>query len=675
MCIRDRCWLLVAPLLLCVALGAPVSTSIPTVTVDIDAVTHQISELAMGCHSDSGYAHQARGFYSQMIVGSSFNSTGYADGRWNYESDAVFDLSTDADGMYGTPSERVTFSSGSGGMRLSNRGLGNAGLVFEAGKEYEGYMFAKPGGSEPVSLEIGLRNYETGASLGSTVLAIANTGRDHADANGFVRYNFTFNPTASTGCHDIIPADEPEVSCGKSAVGAPSVGHTCVKCSGEFYMALTGPPLQGQSADLLVNYVFLQPGAWGRVGGLSVLASAANTLKAMGVKAIRQGGSFASSPSGKGNSEYYQWQKWTGPAWKRASRSDGVWANCLLSGWGPFEMIDMCNALEIQPIITTTDTSSPADFADLVEYCYGDASTAMGAQRVADGHPETYNVNFFELGNEEYNANYVEQVTAMQAKATEIGKTDKMYYMFPNNNFLNSTDMAKASQLSPRIDDQLLADIHIGGGGAVEAATTLFASHGDFKMGAVNAETNAGTHVFSRAMSEATDLNDWFNAAAVADRLHFRAASFCMGDSTDFDNWDQGISFFLPNMTWLQPPGYVHQMVAQSWQPNALSWAADSVPATVFSAQKSDDDKIVVLRYANTANETATMTVNLMHGGKPVDPVGDAKVSVLSSADPNAANPPGDPARVSPKSSRLALKSGTMVQFAPNSYTVIEITM
>ena len=78
-----------------------------------------------------------------------------------------------------------------------------------------------------------------------------------------------------------------------------------------------------------------------------------------------------------------------------------------------------------------------------------------------------------------------------------------------------------------------------------------------FKGGAVNAETNAGTHTFDRAMSEASDLNDWFNSDLVnADpakaRLHFRAASFCMGDATDFDSWDQGISFFLPNATWLQ---------------------------------------------------------------------------------------------------------------------------
>ena len=50
---------------------------------------------------------------------------------------------------------------------------------------------------------------------------------------------------------------------------------------------------------------------------------------------------------------YYQWEKWTGAAWTRASRQNGVWRSCLLAGWGPFEMIDMCNKLGIEPVITT----------------------------------------------------------------------------------------------------------------------------------------------------------------------------------------------------------------------------------------------------------------------------------------------------------------------------------
>ena len=35
-------------------------------------------------------------------------------------------------------------------------------------------------------------------------------------------------------------------------------------------------------------------------------------------------------------------------------------------------------------------------------------------------------------------------------------------------------------------------------------------------------------------------------------RKRLPQASFCMGDATDFDAWDQGISFFLNNMTWLR---------------------------------------------------------------------------------------------------------------------------
>ena len=63
--------------------------------------------------------------------------------------------------------------------------------------------------------------------------------------------------------------------------------------------------------------------------------------------------------------------------------------------------IDMCNALGIEPVITTTETNNAQEFADLVEYCHGDESTAQGKKRIADGHPSKYDVKYFELGNEQ----------------------------------------------------------------------------------------------------------------------------------------------------------------------------------------------------------------------------------------------------------------------------------
>ena len=42
--------------------------------VNVSNITHQVSNLTLACHSDTGYAHQARGFYSQLCVDESFEA-------------------------------------------------------------------------------------------------------------------------------------------------------------------------------------------------------------------------------------------------------------------------------------------------------------------------------------------------------------------------------------------------------------------------------------------------------------------------------------------------------------------------------------------------------------------------------------------------------------------------
>ena len=54
-------------------------------------------------------------------------------------------------------------------------------------------------------------------------------------------------------------------------------------------------------------------------------------------------------------------------------------------GWGMFELVDMCNALGILPIVDMRLTETTADMADLVDYLYGDASTVWGAKRILSG--------------------------------------------------------------------------------------------------------------------------------------------------------------------------------------------------------------------------------------------------------------------------------------------------
>lgn len=103
----------------------------------------------------------------------------------------------------------------------------------------------------------------------------------------------------------------------------------------------------------------------------------------------------------------------------------------------------------------------------------------------------------------------------MEERATKIGKPKFFYYMSPNNaNWLNVSQSAEVEALG--LGDHVVSDMHVGAGGGVEKATQLFSKFPKMTMGAVNAETNDGTHTMTRAAKEASDLNEWFNGATIA---------------------------------------------------------------------------------------------------------------------------------------------------------------
>ena len=118
------------------SLGQLVSEFIDWRAEDVDAgnITHQMRPFDMGCHSDSGYSHQQRNLYSQMIYGSSFEApfpVGSADGTgWRDASTGGGRATLDTTAPFnGQSSQKLSGS----GAAVANRGLGNEGLVFAAG--------------------------------------------------------------------------------------------------------------------------------------------------------------------------------------------------------------------------------------------------------------------------------------------------------------------------------------------------------------------------------------------------------------------------------------------------------------------------------------------------------------------------------------------------------------
>lgn len=152
------------------------------------------------------------------------------------------------------------------------------------------------------------------------------------------------------------------------------------------------------------------------------------------------GGCFASA---------YFWKDGIGLQQNRHEYPISLWDDQDTNSYGTDEFLRMCERLGTEPLICintglltgTCGVATPyrlteeqyvQDALDWMEYCNGDASTTWGAVRAANGHPEPYNVTYWEIDNETWStswgggiANYIAKVQlfapAMQAKAAELG--------------------------------------------------------------------------------------------------------------------------------------------------------------------------------------------------------------------------------------------------------------
>lgn len=403
--------------------GQAVPPSSASVYVDASAVTHRLNHLHLGCHSDSGYVHQTRGFSSQMVLGESFEGDHYSLDSWSTLASAGASGSATPDQttrFHGMQSKRLALTSagpdGKGVFGLANRGLGGEGLFLEGGKPYDGYLFAlAPAGGPPVSLTVSLAHRAAAADappLAAVRMSVPPDGAWH-------RLEYELTPIETTACDGIAPGSDPSVNCGQ----LPTPASICVRCGGELRLTLGGEAGgDGPAASPVLNldFVWLQPGAWGRLAGLPILKANVDLLHAMGTRVVRLGGTFASL--GPGAPINYQWDRWTGPVWARNLSIGMQYNDNLITSFGPFEFLDMCEAAGIEPVVTTSMYSSPEDMAALVEYCWGPADSPGGAKRVADGHARPYQLRYIELGNEQYNPRYVEQVRACVGLSCTVGR-------------------------------------------------------------------------------------------------------------------------------------------------------------------------------------------------------------------------------------------------------------
>lgn len=106
------------------------------------------------------------------------------------------------------------------------------------------------------------------------------------------------------------------------------------------------------------------------------------------------GGNFASA---------YHWQDGIGPRDERPTRLDPVWNAREPNDVGTVEFMALARELGSEPYLcVNVGSGTPEEAAAWVEYCNGPATSACGALRARDGHPEPYAVRYWGVGNETY---------------------------------------------------------------------------------------------------------------------------------------------------------------------------------------------------------------------------------------------------------------------------------
>ncbi len=111
------------------------------------------------------------------------------------------------------------------------------------------------------------------------------------------------------------------------------------------------------------------------------------------------GGSFAS---------IYKWKDGIGPKVSRKYHPNTIWGGYSdYYGFGTEEFLELCRQLDTEPMIvlaaTSTDTGMVRYAMDWVHYLIDPATTKWGKIRASNGHPEPYNIPYFQIDNEPMN--------------------------------------------------------------------------------------------------------------------------------------------------------------------------------------------------------------------------------------------------------------------------------
>ena len=335
--------------------------------------------------------------------------------------------------------------------------------------------------------------------------------------------------------------------------------------------------------------------------GLPYRSDIGNAMVAEGLTFLRYGGTMVNAPE-------YRFKKMIGDPDLRPPYQ-GNWYKYSTNGFGIEDFLKFSEAAGFTSAFAINIEETAQDAADMVEYLNGDVSTVWGAQRAANGHPDSYRVKYIEIGNEE--------VIGSDNAAQYLHYADRFEVLYaamhakdPSIQFINAAWWRPGSSNMKVIFDRLNGkaaywDYHNWADDAF-AGTNVDKDLTDMKnyflswnpattMKCAIFEENGNLHNMQRALGHATTLNavlrhsDFVLTSCQANALQ----PFQQNDN----GWDQGQIFFTPSQVWKMPPFYAQQMASATHLPLLVS--SGTVAGLDITATRSESGDTLMINVVN----------------------------------------------------------------------------
>jgi alpha-N-arabinofuranosidase len=506
-------------------------------------------------------------------------------------------------------------------------------------QKYSGSLWVK--GSAPDGISVELRD-------GSTVLGEAAVG---APTGEWAEYPFEITPTAAT--------DDGTLRLGLQGAGTVMIDQVSL-------MGQDSIDTGGYRPDLLKAVEDLRP------------------------PIIRwPGGCFAS---------LYLWKDGIGPQETRRIYSAYMWEDQDINSYGTDEFIRMCEKMGTEPLLVVNTgvldsaCGAPAQFKldsdddylpyalEWMEYCNGDVTTTWGAVRAANGHPEPYNVTYWEIDNETWAAGsdaYIEAVRAfapaMRAKAAELGVPITL--LACGGNRLDMSWNRDIIDTCATLIDYISIHNYEDPGNfdsGVDAYEDLLIALGNY----IATSANPNMKIYnSEWNAQSTDWRTGLYAGGLLNAYERQGAVFKIGGPalflrhTSADAWDNAFINF-DHTGWFPAPNYVvMKLWYDHYAPNFLALQGGQDGCNIV-ATRGADGRLVFLKAVNPTNELKDLTVELTGSFAPTS----ASMRRVAPGSLNARNTLAQPNAVRPESAEVTL-DGRTVRFALPAYSAGVVTL